>query len=323
MTGKRVLAALVLAILTIVGAPCDAFAWGRGGCFGWAAGCYGVSSGCYGASANCYGVSSGCYGTASCYASCNGCYAGPRVGPLRRLAASIRSRHAAAYACTGSCYGSSCYGSSCYGSSCYGSSCYGSSCYGSTCYSSSGCYGSCYAACQGSTNCTCYNASSDGCYASASYGGYAVGTCYQTAPATESIILPQAVPTTVAPSAVAPPTAEPPAVSPSVGIETSNDSVGASAIASDATLSATLLTLRVPVGAKVVLEDMDTRLTGSERTFRTARLAEGEVWNNYCVRVVVEREGGEAVVQEKHLDLRGGEAHELTFDFDQSLLASQ
>lgn len=85
---------------------------------------------------------------------------------------------------------------------------------------------------------------------------------------------------------------------------------------------ATLLMLHVPAHAKVVLEGTDTRLTGAERTFRTSRLAEGEVWSSYCVRVVVEREGGEAAVQEKYLDLRAGQSHELRFDFNDSLLAS-
>ncbi|MCA9158933.1 MAG: HupE/UreJ family protein [Planctomycetales bacterium] len=34
MTGRRVLPVSVLAILAVMGTPHDAFAWGRGGCFG-------------------------------------------------------------------------------------------------------------------------------------------------------------------------------------------------------------------------------------------------------------------------------------------------
>ena len=150
-----------------------------------------------------------------------------------------------------------------------------------------------------------------------------MGSYYHTSPATQSIIQPQTVPSTVAP-----PTATPSAVAPitetqSTEDETRNESVDVPPQTSEVVPPATLLRLSVPADAKVVLEDTDTRLTGSERTFRTARLAEGEVWSNYCVRVVVEHAGGQATVQEKHLDLRGGEAHELRFDFGETRLASQ
>lgn len=309
MTGRRVLPVLVLAILAVLGTPRDALAWGRGGCFGWAASCYGVSAGCYGGasacygtSASCYGVSSGCYGTSSCYAV-------RHSGPLRRLVAGIRSRRAAAYACYGSCYGSSCYGCS---------GCYGSSCYGSNCYGSSGCYVACY----GSATSSCYSGPNDGCYHSADYNGYSVGSTYAAPPTSQPMIQPQAAPPTVAPSTPAPAAETPSTATPPAGDQTRSESVAITTVASDATPPSTLLRLRVPAHAKVVLEDTETRLTGAERTFRTSRLTEGEVWSNYCVRVVMEREGGEAAVQEKYLDLRGGESHELRFDFDDSLLAS-
>ena len=155
---------------------------------------------------------------------------------------------------------------------------------------------------------------------------------YRTAPAKRSVVKPQAVLSTASlTAAVSPaaftPTAFTPAAftpaAPSGGEETRSDSADVVAQAPVEMPSATQLTLRVPADAKVILDDKDTHLTGSERTFRTARLAEGEVRSNYCVRVVVEREGGEAAVQERHVNLRGGESHELRFDFDDALLASQ
>ena len=96
----------------------------------------------------------------------------------------------------------------------------------------------------------------------------------------------------------------------------------ASGSVSDKTSQKTQLTLQVPADAKVSLQGVETPATGSQRIFRTSRLAAGQVWHNYQVRVVVER-GGQQVVQEKRIEMRGGKAHELKFDFSDSLVASR
>ncbi len=104
------------------------------------------------------------------------------------------------------------------------------------------------------------------------------------------------------------------------GVEAADADAGTQT--SNATRTPTLLTLRVPAQAKVSLEGADTGLTGTQRVFRSMGLAEGQVWRGYRVRVVMEREGRE-IVQEKSLDLRGGDSHDLRFDFDANRLATR
>ncbi len=77
----------------------------------------------------------------------------------------------------------------------------------------------------------------------------------------------------------------------------------------------TALTLRVPTDARVYLAGNETHGIGSVRTFRTSKLAKGETWSNYLVRVEVQQ-NGERVSKEETITLQAGEQRELTFDFN-------
>ncbi|MCA9239063.1 MAG: TIGR03000 domain-containing protein, partial [Planctomycetales bacterium] len=94
----------------------------------------------------------------------------------------------------------------------------------------------------------------------------------------------------------------------------------APAIAEDSDTS-TKLTLLVPADAKVTLAGAETRQSGAEREFVTTRLAEGKVWEDYTVRVEV-AVNGKTEVQERSINLRGGESQRLAFDFGGSKLAA-
>ncbi|GIW93125.1 MAG: hypothetical protein KatS3mg110_1166 [Pirellulaceae bacterium] len=76
----------------------------------------------------------------------------------------------------------------------------------------------------------------------------------------------------------------------------------------------TVLTLHVPEDARVTLAGHDTSATGQVRVFRSRALAPGQTWENYRVRVSVERDG-RTLVKEETLTLRAGEQRELQFDF--------
>ncbi|MEQ8208497.1 MAG: TIGR03000 domain-containing protein [Lacipirellulaceae bacterium] len=79
----------------------------------------------------------------------------------------------------------------------------------------------------------------------------------------------------------------------------------------------TELTLAVPADAKVFLAGAETRQTGETRTFASTRLKSGQTWEDYTVRVVLERDG-QTLVKEKSMNLAGGESYELSFDFDET-----
>ena len=64
-----------------------------------------------------------------------------------------------------------------------------------------------------------------------------------------------------------------------------------------------------------------TKATGETRVFRTAGLTSGQAWEGYTVKVEVER-GGRMIVQEKTITLNGGQAQELSFDFNNDKVAS-
>jgi uncharacterized protein (TIGR03000 family) len=83
----------------------------------------------------------------------------------------------------------------------------------------------------------------------------------------------------------------------------------------------TSLTVHVPADAKVYLSGNATKATGETRIFRTTGLTTGKAWDNYTVKVEVER-GGRLVVQEKTITLTGGETQELSFDFETDKVAS-
>jgi uncharacterized protein (TIGR03000 family) len=77
----------------------------------------------------------------------------------------------------------------------------------------------------------------------------------------------------------------------------------------------TRLKLHVPADAKVFLAGSETRSHGDEREFSTTRLARGQQWDDYLVRVEVERDG-KTISREQTLSLTGGEERELNIDFD-------
>ncbi|MEX0586541.1 MAG: TIGR03000 domain-containing protein [Pirellulales bacterium] len=84
---------------------------------------------------------------------------------------------------------------------------------------------------------------------------------------------------------------------------------------------ATRLTVRVPADAKLFLAGRETKSTGELRTFRTARMEDGQTWDNYTVRAIAMRDGRE-ITREKTITLRAGASHELAFDFDAPSIAS-
>lgn len=77
----------------------------------------------------------------------------------------------------------------------------------------------------------------------------------------------------------------------------------------------TSLTLHVPADAKVYLSGNETRGNGDVRRFSTTKLASGEAWQDYVVRVEVQRDG-KTLTKEENVSLKGGEARELSFSFD-------
>ncbi len=82
----------------------------------------------------------------------------------------------------------------------------------------------------------------------------------------------------------------------------------------------TKLIVHVPSDAKVALSGTMTRQTGETREFSTTQLTKGQVWSDYIVKVEYTR-NGQVEVQERTIELTGGQDQELTFDFDASQLA--
>ena len=80
------------------------------------------------------------------------------------------------------------------------------------------------------------------------------------------------------------------------------------------------LVIDVPADAKIYVNGYKTNTQGSHRSYRSAGLLPGQMYS-YEVRAIVEREGKE-ITQQKTVSLRGGEAHKLSFDFDEFLVAS-
>lgn len=83
----------------------------------------------------------------------------------------------------------------------------------------------------------------------------------------------------------------------------------------------TSLTVNVPDDAKVTLAGHETSATGTRRVFATSRLAPGETWSEYTVRVSVVRNGDE-LTREKTISLKAGESRELSFGFDENKIAA-
>lgn len=79
----------------------------------------------------------------------------------------------------------------------------------------------------------------------------------------------------------------------------------------------TAVLLHVPADSKVFIAGHEMTATGADREFATTKLAAGEEWSNYTIRVV---SNGES--QEKSLTLKAGDSRELTFSFDAPKVAS-
>ena len=77
--------------------------------------------------------------------------------------------------------------------------------------------------------------------------------------------------------------------------------------------AATELKLNVPAEAKVTLAGAKTQQTGEVRTYSSTNLKPGQQWNDYVVRVELERDG-KMVVEEKTLSIEGGKSYELSFE---------
>jgi uncharacterized protein (TIGR03000 family) len=85
---------------------------------------------------------------------------------------------------------------------------------------------------------------------------------------------------------------------------------------------ATVLKLNVPESAQVILAGSETKQQGAQRVFGTNRLSPGEAWDNYVVRVSIEK-SGRTVTRERTISLVGGESYEMQFDFNENVLASK
>ncbi|HEY1190502.1 MAG TPA: TIGR03000 domain-containing protein [Gemmata sp.] len=217
--------------------------------------------------------------------------------------------------CYGSCYGSSCYGSSCYGSSCYGSSCHGhamrsgflghrSSCHGCSGYSCSGynCFGSCYG-----SYITSFG-SCQGCSGMFSYGstwGPPIGMPpytlhgYNTGLAGYGPGVPVVVSGYSDPNAVWGATANPNRppvmtipVAPMVKPSSDGNPMGAN------------LKFTVPAETKLFVDGKLVPGTGTERTFYTPPLAEGQkFFYDVKAELVVDKK---TVTEEKRVIVEAG-----------------
>lgn len=83
----------------------------------------------------------------------------------------------------------------------------------------------------------------------------------------------------------------------------------------------TSVTLHVPADAKVYLSGNETQGGGEVRTFSTSKLAAGESWGSYVVKVEVER-NGRTLSREEMVDIKGGDDLDLSVDFDATQVAS-
>lgn len=83
----------------------------------------------------------------------------------------------------------------------------------------------------------------------------------------------------------------------------------------------TTLTLNVPADAKVFLAGNETTGTGAVREFTTSKLAAGQSWENYSIRVTFDRDG-QTVTREKSVTLNAGENQMVSFESEAALVAS-
>jgi uncharacterized protein (TIGR03000 family) len=93
-------------------------------------------------------------------------------------------------------------------------------------------------------------------------------------------------------------------------------------IARTTNVAKTRLTLHVPAEASVTLAGIETKQTGDVRQFTTTKLASGQVWGDYKVVVTMERDG-QMLREERTIQLTGGQAQELSINFDSQQLAQR
>ena len=72
----------------------------------------------------------------------------------------------------------------------------------------------------------------------------------------------------------------------------------------------------------MTLAGIETKQTGDVRQFTTTRLASGQVWDDYKVVVTMERDG-QTLREERTIQLTGGQAQELSINFDSQQLAQR
>jgi uncharacterized protein (TIGR03000 family) len=82
----------------------------------------------------------------------------------------------------------------------------------------------------------------------------------------------------------------------------------------------TRLTIHVPADAKVTLAGVETKQTGAVRQFATTRLSSGQTWDGYKVVAEV-KQNGQTLREERTIKLTGGEAQELSINFDSTKVA--
>ena len=99
--------------------------------------------------------------------------------------------------------------------------------------------------------------------------------------------------------------------------QTATLAFGAESSVAAAEPAKTELKVSVPAEAKVYLAGAETSQTGESRTFATDRLAAGQTWDGYVVRVELTRDG-QKIVKEETLSIEGGQSYELAFTFDEA-----
>ncbi|MEO8497267.1 MAG: TIGR03000 domain-containing protein, partial [Planctomycetota bacterium] len=83
----------------------------------------------------------------------------------------------------------------------------------------------------------------------------------------------------------------------------------------------TTLTLNVPADAKVFLAGSETTSSGEVREFTTTKLAAGQSWDNYTIRVTFEQDG-QTISREKTITLSAGDSQVVSFETEGQLIAS-
>lgn len=84
----------------------------------------------------------------------------------------------------------------------------------------------------------------------------------------------------------------------------------------------TVVELRVPVNADVILAGNPTKGYGEVRTFRTKHLKAGESWKNYTVSVTAMVDG-RSVTKQRSVDVHAGDQAKLDFDFEDGTVATR